>query len=1345
MRPTPLAVQPRVLQGLAAVGLALALTTCAREAAGPRHAAFSVSPVLPAGLSLAAFNLTVDNVRLIVVRPPTDTVVDQTFAFPANQSSLPISADVPLEQSPETFQVTIQLLSGTTLLFAGTQSLAVTEGTSTTPAQIPVTYNGPGQNIATLTIGPLDSVLTQGGTLQFRLTAKDAQGVDVPTFYASWTTSDTNVAKVDPAGVLTAPLSRATVNVVARTPNTTAHPNGVADTTSITFAPAATALAIVSGCGQSGLLGTQLPLPIVAKVTAGDGLGVPGVVVTFSAPAGGAVTTPQVVTDAAGLAQTSITLPSSSGPSTFQVSAPGLTTVPCAQSAFGTAAKVAFVAQPSAALAGTIIAPPVVVAAQDAQGTLVPTFTGNVTIALGLNPGSGTLSGNVTVAAIGGLATFSDLSIDKAGVGYTLAAGAPGLIGATSTAFTIGAGTATQLAFTVQPVTTASGAAITPAVVVTAQDVLGNPVPGFTGTVAMTINTGPVGAVLSGTLSTAAVAGSATFGNLILDKAGTYTLRAQAGGVTAVNSNSFDVTVGATRQLVFTTQPSATVTAGSAIAPAVVVAVQDLQGNTDATFNNSVTISFGVNAGGGVLSGTSVVPATAGVATFANLIIDKSGIGYTLQATASGVTTGTSTPFTVNPGTAARLAFLVPPTTVGVNAPITPDVVVEIQDMLGNLVTSAANQVDLRIGVNPGNATLGGTAIRTAVNGLATFPNLTLNQPGTGYTLVAGSGSLGSATSPAFDVLPGATQFLVQVNPITVVAGGTVDVTVTAQDGLGNTVPGYRGTVHFVTSDPQGTVPADYTFIAADNGTHTFKPGATLKTASSSQFVDVIDVVDSRIFGFGSVEVTPDVPNKLAYIQQPTQVVQRLTIVPAVTVAVEDQFGNVVTGAANTVSLAIGANPGSGSLTGGAGVDAVGGIATFGGLSIDQPGNGYTLVAAAGALTGVTSNAFNVLPTGSLITWLGDFDSDWNQPLNWDTGKVPTSSDNVRISSGLNLPALSTDVTVQGLTVDPGATITTGGFKITVGRSLDTGSGILGTGTVTLAGSGWTVTGFVEGDLAVSGVYTVSTTLSVVNNLDLIGTGSLDLGLGGDVVVGGNLTTSASATITMKDGGALSVTGNANFGGGSEAGRLTNGTLQLVGDFNQTGDPESFAADSAFFTQFVSANPQTITFAKPGFGAGNSHFGALQVVNNAAGVTLGSAVFANGQFSGFGGGGTLAKILGNSHTLTAKGLFSDSLLIDNMPLVVAADTVQPLFFNHVVFQNFSPSAIQLDISRVNGSATFTGLQFLGTPPTPGFHLRANDPVVGNGAFSVILVTPLPTGASGAARFTTTGEAQITWP
>src|SRR5512144_3039634 len=151
----------------ASVVLAVSLATCAREVAGPpRRAALSVSPVFPS--DLAAFNLSVDSVRLIVVRPPSDTVLDKVFAFPANQPSLSISASVPLEQSSETFQVTIQLLSGTTALFEGSQAVTVTAGETPQPAPIPVgTYIGPGQNVASLTMDPPDSVLTQGGTLQF--------------------------------------------------------------------------------------------------------------------------------------------------------------------------------------------------------------------------------------------------------------------------------------------------------------------------------------------------------------------------------------------------------------------------------------------------------------------------------------------------------------------------------------------------------------------------------------------------------------------------------------------------------------------------------------------------------------------------------------------------------------------------------------------------------------------------------------------------------------------------------------------------------------------------------------------------------------------------------------------------------------------------------------------------------------------------------------------------------------------------------------------------------------------------------------------------------------------------
>src|SRR5205823_5785815 len=76
---------------------------------------------------------------------------------------------------------------------------------------------------------------------------------------------------------------------------------------------------------------------------------------------------------------------------------------------------------------------------------------------------------------------------------------ATGAGSATSAAFNITAGTATQLVFSVQPTTTAAGAAITPAVQVTAQDAQGNTATGFTGNVTVAIGTNPGAGTLGGT------------------------------------------------------------------------------------------------------------------------------------------------------------------------------------------------------------------------------------------------------------------------------------------------------------------------------------------------------------------------------------------------------------------------------------------------------------------------------------------------------------------------------------------------------------------------------------------------------------------------------------------------------------------------------------------------------------------------------------------------------------------------------------------------------------------------------------------------------------------------------
>ena len=60
-----------------------------------------------------------------------------------------------------------------------------------------------------------------------------------------------------------------------------------------------------------------------------------------------------------------------------------------------------------------------------------------VTLTSGANPSGGTLSGTLTVTVSGGIATFSDLSIDLAGDGYTLHATTTGLTDADSIAFSI--------------------------------------------------------------------------------------------------------------------------------------------------------------------------------------------------------------------------------------------------------------------------------------------------------------------------------------------------------------------------------------------------------------------------------------------------------------------------------------------------------------------------------------------------------------------------------------------------------------------------------------------------------------------------------------------------------------------------------------------------------------------------------------------------------------------------------------------------------------------------------------------------------------------------------------------
>ena len=192
--------------------------------------------------------------------------------------------------------------------------------------------------------------------------------------------------------------------------------------------------------------------------------------------------------------------------------------------------------------------------------------------------------------------------------------------------------------------------------------------------------------------------------------------------------------------------------AGEAIL--VKVALVDAAGNVCTTARNSISLGIATNPAGGVLSGTRVVAAVAGVAVFPNLSINKaSGSAYTLKASCSVAPDATSRGFLITAAAPKKLAFTVQPRSTRAGSVITPAVRVTILDAFGNTCTRATNTLAVALATNPTGALLVGTRSKAASGGSASFADLKVSKPGTGYTLRATATGLASATSAAFNGL----------------------------------------------------------------------------------------------------------------------------------------------------------------------------------------------------------------------------------------------------------------------------------------------------------------------------------------------------------------------------------------------------------------------------------------------------------------------------------------------------------------------------------------------------------------------------------------------------------------
>jgi YVTN family beta-propeller protein len=115
----------------------------------------------------------------------------------------------------------------------------------------------------------------------------------------------------------------------------------------------------------------------------------------------------------------------------------------------------------------------------------------------------------------------------------------------------------------------------------------------------------------------------------------------------STNSSSTGPGPGPATKLAFAVQPG-TAQASSPFGPVAIVA-HDAQGNTASSFTGAVTLALGNNPGGSTLSGLTTQAAISGVVFFAPLSLDHVGTGYTLTATASGLTGSSSSAFDVLP------------------------------------------------------------------------------------------------------------------------------------------------------------------------------------------------------------------------------------------------------------------------------------------------------------------------------------------------------------------------------------------------------------------------------------------------------------------------------------------------------------------------------------------------------------------------------------------------------------------------------------------------------------------------------------------------------------------------
>jgi hypothetical protein len=389
------------------------------------------------------------------------------------------------------------------------------------------------------------------------------------------------------------------------------------------------------------------------------------------------------------------------------------------------------------------------------------------------------------------------------------------------------------------PATSSAGVADTFAA--TIRDSFGNIDTGYRGTVQLSSTDSQ--AVLPGPYTfTAADGGTHSF-SATLKTAGTQSLTVTDTTTGSLTGTETGISVNPAAASTFTLTPfPSSITAG--VAHNFIITALDPYGNIATGYGG--VVDFSSSDPQAVLPPNLPFPNGAwatGIGGFSATFNTAGTQSLTATDTTNASLNGTQGGITVHAAVKAlAVAGFPSPITAGVAGSVT----VTARDGNGNVATWYTGTVVFSS--SDGQAVLPATYTFTAADqGVHTFSAI-LKTAGTqsitvkDTATVALSGSEGGITvNPA-----AASKFLISA-PASVRSGVAFSLTITVQDAYGNVVTGYTGTIHFKSTDGRASLPANYTFTAADKGVHTFA-GLVLRK-KGTQKITLTDTLNSSLAG----------------------------------------------------------------------------------------------------------------------------------------------------------------------------------------------------------------------------------------------------------------------------------------------------------------------------------------------------------------------------------------------------------------------------------------------------------------------------------------------------------------